>query len=111
MTAMATADGGGAGRLFSPSRLLAMVLKEFVQMRRDRLTLAMMVGIPVIQLLLFGYAIDNDPKRLPTVVLSRDTSDLTRSLVAALQNTEIAYPVDSAAHNILWVVGARSATS
>jgi ABC-2 type transport system permease protein len=77
----------GAGRFFSFPRLLAMVLKEFVQMRRDRLTFAMMVGIPIIQLTLFGYAINSDPKHLPTVVLSYETSDLTRSLVVALQNT------------------------
>ena len=56
-------------------------------MRRDRLTFAMMVGIPLMQLTLFGYAINTDPKHLPTVVLSYDQSDLTRSFVAALQNT------------------------
>ena len=48
-------------------RLWAIVLKEFVQMRRDRITFAMMVGIPVIQLVLFGFAINTDPKRLPAV--------------------------------------------
>ncbi|MEK0081534.1 ABC transporter permease [Benzoatithermus flavus] len=74
-------------RLFSFHRLIAMILKEFIQMRRDRLTFAMMVGIPVIQLLLFGYAINSDPKRLPTAVLSYDRSDLGRSFVVALQNT------------------------
>jgi ABC-2 type transport system permease protein len=75
------------GPWFSFSRLLAMVLKEFIQMRRDRLTFAMMVGTPILQLLLFGYAINSDPKRLPTAVLAYDHSDLGRSLVAALQNT------------------------
>ena len=75
------------GRWLSFSRLWAMIVKEFVQMRRDRLTFAMMVGIPCIQLALFGYAINTDPKHLPTVVLSYDQSDLTRSFVAALQNT------------------------
>ena len=75
------------GRWFSFSRLWAMIVKEFIQMRRDRLTFAMMVGIPLMQLTLFGYAINTDPKHLPTVVLSFDQSDLTRSLVAALQNT------------------------
>lgn len=83
----APAAAASASRLFSVSRLLAVVLKELIQMRRDRLTFAMMVGIPVIQLLLFGYAINSDPKHLPTVVLSHDGSDLTRSLTAALQNT------------------------
>ena len=76
-----------SGRWFSFSRLWAMIVKEFIQMRRDRLTFAMMVGIPLMQLTLFGYAINTDPKHLPTVVLSFDQSDLTRSLVSALQNT------------------------
>ena len=75
------------GRWFSLSRLLAMIVKEFIQMRRDRLTFAMMVGIPLMQLTLFGYAINTDPKQLPTVVLAYDHSDLTRSFVAALQNS------------------------
>ena len=66
-----------------------MILKEFIQMQRDRLTFAMMVGIPIIQLMLFGFAINSDPKHLPTVVLSYDNSDLTRSFVAALQNTRL----------------------
>jgi ABC-2 type transport system permease protein len=77
----------GAGRWFSFSRLWAMIVKEFIQMRRDRLTFAMMVGIPLMQLTLFGYAINTDPKHLPTVVLSYDRSDLSRSFIAALQNT------------------------
>lgn len=76
-----------SGPLFSVSRLLAMMIKEFIQMKRDRLTFAMMVGIPVIQLVLFGFAINSDPKHLPTVVLSYDHSDLTRSFVAALRNS------------------------
>lgn len=75
------------GRWFSPARLLAVIVKEFIQMRRDRLTFAMMVGIPIMQLTLFGYAINTDPKRLPTVILSLDQSDLVRSIEAALQNS------------------------
>ena len=75
------------GRWFSPARLLAVIVKEFIQMRRDRLTFAMMVGIPMMQLLLFGYAINTDPKHLPTVILSLDQSDLARSIQAALQNS------------------------
>ena len=54
---------------FSPARFWAMVVKEFVQMRRDRLTFAMMVGIPLLQLVLFGFAINSDPKHLPTAML------------------------------------------
>ena len=69
------------------ARFLAVLLKEFVQMRRDRLTFAMIVGIPILQLALFGYAINTDPKALPTVVVVQDASPFTRSLLAALQNT------------------------
>ncbi len=69
------------------ARFVAVLLKEFVQMRRDRLTFAMIVGIPILQLALFGYAINTDPKALPTVLVVQDPSVFTRSLVSALQNT------------------------
>lgn len=72
---------------FSWARFAAMVVKEFIQMRRDRLTFAMMVGIPLIQLTLFGFAINTDPKHLPTAVLSAEHSVLTRSLIRSLENT------------------------
>src|SRR6218665_2075588 len=72
---------------FSLGRLFAVFYKEFIQMRRDRLTFAMMVGIPVIQLVLFGFAINTDPKALPTAVLVQDHSPLTRRLLAAIENT------------------------
>lgn len=68
-------------------RTLAVFIKEFQQMLRDRLTFAMAVGIPIIQLVLFGYAINTDPKGLPTAVAAAETGPLSRSLVAALQNT------------------------
>lgn len=70
---------------FSPGRLGAMLAKEFVQMRRDRITFAMMLVVPVIQLLLFGYAINNDPKGLPAAVLALGQDRYTRSVVAALE--------------------------
>jgi ABC-2 type transport system permease protein len=76
------------------ARFVAVLLKEFVQMRRDRLTFAMIVGIPILQLALFGYAINTDPKSLPTVIVSHDASPFTRSLVAALQNTSYFKIVD-----------------
>ena len=79
--------GGGREWVRSLRRLRAVAIKEVIQMRRDRLTFAMMVGIPVMQLLLFGYAINMDPKGLPTAVLSADQSGYGRSIVAALQNT------------------------
>jgi ABC-2 type transport system permease protein len=72
-------------RLFSFSRWVGIVVKEFIQLRRDRLTFGMIVGIPVIQLLLFGFAINSDPKSLPTAVLSRDNSQYSRTIVSALQ--------------------------
>ena len=72
---------------FSLARTFAIFLKEFQQMLRDRLTFAMAVGIPILQLVLFGYAINTDPKGLPTAVVAQDDSPLTRSLLAGLQNT------------------------
>lgn len=69
------------------NRLWAIVLKEFVQMRRDRITFAMMVAIPVMQLVLFGFAINTDPKRLPTAVFDASQSAYSRSLVASLENS------------------------
>lgn len=74
-------------RRFSWRRMAAVFVKEFQQMLRDRLTFAMAVGVPVMQLVLFGYAINTDPKGLPTAVVASDSGPLTRSLVAALQNT------------------------
>ncbi|KAF7599573.1 MAG: mannose-1-phosphate guanyltransferase [Candidatus Dactylopiibacterium carminicum] len=75
-------------RYFSLHRLLAIIVKEFIQMRRDKLTFAMMVGIPLLQLTLFGYAINSDPKHLPAVVVAHEQSEFTRSIVAALRNTD-----------------------
>lgn len=72
---------------FSPGRFLAILVKEFIQMRRDRLTFAMMVGIPIMQLVLFGFAINSDPKRLPTAVLAADQSVFARTIVAAMKNS------------------------
>ena len=56
-------------RVFSPTRWWGVVIKEFLQLRRDRLTFGMIVGLPIIQLLLFGYAINSDPKHLPTALV------------------------------------------
>jgi ABC-2 type transport system permease protein len=65
-----------------------MVVKEFVQMRRDRLTFGMMVGIPLLQLVLFGYAINSDPKHLPTAVLLADHGPHGRTLLQAIRNSD-----------------------
>jgi ABC-2 type transport system permease protein len=73
---------------FSLARFCAMVVKEFIQMRRDRVTFAMMVGIPLIQLLLFGFAINSDPKHLPAAVLLADHGPQARTLLHAIRNSE-----------------------
>ncbi len=75
--------GGG----FSLLRWFGIIAKEFIQLRRDRLTFGMIIGVPVIQLILFGYAINTDPKRLPTAVIAADAGPYSRSLIAALQNS------------------------
>jgi ABC-2 type transport system permease protein len=72
---------------FSLSRFGAVMRKEFVQMRRDRLTFAMIVGIPILQLVLFGYAINTDPKSLPTAIVDHDRSTFSRSVASAIANT------------------------
>jgi ABC-2 type transport system permease protein len=69
------------------ARAYAIARKEFVQMRRDRLTFAMIVGIPIMQVLLFGFVINTDPKALPTAVVDYDRTDLTRSIASTLRNT------------------------
>ncbi|MFO0844911.1 MAG: ABC transporter permease [Gemmataceae bacterium] len=73
---------------FSPARFWAVVVKEFIQMRRDRLTFGMMIGIPLLQLVLFGYAINSDPKRLPTAVHLADYGPQGRTLLQAIRNSE-----------------------
>ncbi|MFC0241456.1 ABC transporter permease [Rhodopseudomonas telluris] len=68
-------------------RTYAMLVKELIQLRRDRLTFAMIIVIPVMQLCLFGYAINTTPRHLPTAVLLQEDSDLGRSILKALENT------------------------
>jgi ABC-2 type transport system permease protein len=72
----------------SLSRILAILSKEFTQLTRDRLTYAMIIGIPIIQLLLFGYAINSDPKHLPTAILVQDQGQFSRSILGALQRSD-----------------------
>ncbi|KVK93410.1 ABC transporter permease [Burkholderia territorii] len=72
---------------FSVARWWSIVLKEFLQLRRDRVTFAMIVGVPIIQLALFGFAINTDPKHLPTAVIVADSSPFARSFVAAMRNS------------------------
>jgi ABC-2 type transport system permease protein len=68
-------------------RSYAMLIKEFIQLRRDRVSFAMIVMLPVMQLLLFGYAINTTPHNLPSAVLLQEDSDLARSILKALENT------------------------
>jgi ABC-2 type transport system permease protein len=90
----AAGDRGGFWR-----RVGAMIFKEFLQLRRDRVTFATMITLPLIQLTLFGYAINTTPRNLPTAVLLQETSDVGRSIMAALQNTKY-FTVVREAHNV-----------
>ena len=100
---------------FSFHRFWAIVLKEFIQMKRDRVTFAMMVGIPLMQLMLFGFAINSDPKHLPTAIRAADQGPFARTLVAALKTSGYFTLVREAAteaeaHELLQL-GSSSSTS
>lgn len=85
---------------FSQRRLATMIVKEVIQMRRDRITFAMMLGVPLMQLMLFGFAINNDPKGLPAALVAPTQDRFTRAMVSALELTgyyRFAYPDVSAA--------------
>lgn len=77
----------GINSVFSFARLGALLIKEFIQMRRDRITFAMMLGVPLLQLVLFGFAINNDPKSLPTALVAISNDQYTRAMASALQMT------------------------
>jgi ABC-2 type transport system permease protein len=70
------------------ARFVAVFVKEFIQMRRDRLTFAMMFGVPLMQLTLFGFAINADPKDMPTAVVLADQGPFVRSILGAIENTD-----------------------
>lgn len=72
---------------FSFARWWAMVLKEFLQLRRDRISFGMIIGIPIVQLILFGFAINTDPKHMPTAIRAADRSEFTRSFISALEKS------------------------
>jgi len=78
---------GRAPRFGFLVRTYALLVKEFIQLRRDRVSLAMIIMVPLLELLVFGYAINMTPRDLPTALLMQEHSDLTRSIVAALSNT------------------------
>ncbi len=73
--------------MISYHRLWAIIVKEFVQTKRERITFAMMVVIPIVQLTLFGFAINNDPKHLPTVVIAHENSNFSRTLISSIENS------------------------
>jgi ABC-2 type transport system permease protein len=73
---------------FSLARWWSILRKEFLQLRRDRVTFAMMIVIPIIQMTLFGFAINSDPKHLPTAVIAADQSEFTRSFIAGMRNSD-----------------------
>src|SRR5262245_21302902 len=73
--------------VFSVTRWWGIVIKEFLQLRRDRITFGMIIGIPIIQIVLFGYAINTDPRQLPTAVVMGDRSEFTRSYLAAMKTS------------------------
>jgi ABC-2 type transport system permease protein len=80
-----TAQNGAVGGFWH--RTGAMLIKEFIQLKRDRVSFAMIIMIPLIQLILFGYAINTNPRNLPTAVLLQEQSDLGRTILRALENT------------------------
>src|SRR5260370_41473909 len=69
-------------------RTWAMLIKEFIQLRRDRVSFAMIIMIPLLQLMLFGYAINTNPRHLPTAVLLQEQTDVGRSILKALEQTD-----------------------
>ncbi|TAL63570.1 MAG: ABC transporter permease, partial [Legionella sp.] len=71
----------------SINRFIAVMIKEFLQLLRDRATLGMIIGIPLMQLLLFGFAINTNPRNLPTAIVNTDNTDLSRRILTAMQNS------------------------
>jgi ABC-2 type transport system permease protein len=75
------------GKMFSFNRMMAVLVKEFIQLTRDRLTYALILAVPVMQMLLFGYAINTDPRHLPTALLVQENSVFARSVTASIANS------------------------
>ncbi len=73
--------------VFSLARMFAIIAKEIIQMRRDRITFAMMLGVPLVQLVLFGFAINNDPKHLPAALVTTSHDHYSRAMISALEMT------------------------
>src|SRR5688572_25135203 len=75
------------GKAFSINRMTAVLVKEFIQLTRDRLTYALILAVPIMQMLLFGYAINTDPRHLPTALLVQENSQFARSITASIANS------------------------
>jgi ABC-2 type transport system permease protein len=88
MTMLAHVSAPAPRRRYFWRRTWAMVIKEFIQLRRDRVSFAMIIMIPLIQLMLFGYAINTNPRHLPTAVLLQEQTDVGRSVLKAIENTK-----------------------
>ena len=73
---------------FSLARFLAVLTKEFIQMRRDRVTFAMMIGLPIMQLLLFGFVINSDARHMPTLIEVNDDGPLVRAVISGMRMSE-----------------------
>ncbi|MDR3474932.1 MAG: ABC transporter permease [Devosia sp.] len=84
---MSPAPAARRSRGLSMGRFTAVLIKEFIQMRRDRVTFGMMVGIPVFLLLLFGFAINTDPRHMPTLIEANDSGPLTRAIIGDMSNS------------------------
>lgn len=72
---------------FSLGRWLTLIIKEFIQMRRDRATFSMMISVPLMQLALFGFAVNSDPKNLPAAIIDADGGPFGRAIIAAMQGS------------------------
>jgi len=72
---------------FSPARFIAVLIKEFVQMRRDRVTFALMIGVPIMQLMIFGFAINTDPRHMPTLVEMADDGPMARAVLMGMDSS------------------------
>ncbi|WP_298627781.1 ABC transporter permease [uncultured Legionella sp.] len=93
----------------SINRLLAVMVKEFIQMMRDRTTISMIIGIPLMQLILFGYAINTNPRNLPTAVVNPENTEFSRRILTSMENSTyfkfISDPVDTKEANWLLKTG------
>jgi ABC-2 type transport system permease protein len=74
--------------VISPARLWAVLVKEFIQMRRDKVTFVMMIGLPIMQLIIFGFAINADPHHLPTLVEMADSGPVTRAILEGMRTSD-----------------------